>query len=96
MHFSPKASQASKDALGSPRAFTIYLFAFDAFLTFKKLVPDKSIEISRIYIRISGRMVSRQGRFSEKGTQIVQLVNFAAFFRLHNSNKVNCEIIDGH
>jgi len=42
--------------------FTIYLFAFDAFLAFKKLVWDKSIEFSRIYVEISDGMVSQQAR----------------------------------
>ena len=60
--------------------FTIYLFAFDTFLTFKKLVWDKFIEISRIYVQISDGMVSQQGRFSEKGTRIVQLVTLPLFF----------------
>ena len=39
-----------------------------------------------------------QGRFSEKGTQIVQLVTLPLFFRsfrLHNPKKVNCETTDG-
>jgi len=84
-------------ALRSISKFTIYLFAFDAFLAFKKLVRDKSIEISRIYIQISDGMVSRQGRFSGKGTRTVELVTlplFFAFFRLHNPKKVNCETTD--
>jgi len=77
--------------------FTIYLFAFDAFLAFKKLVWDKCIETSRIYVQISDGMVSRQGRFSGKGTRTVELVTlllFFAFFRLHNPKKVNCETTD--
>ena len=40
---------------------------------------------------------SLQGRFSEKGTWIVELVTlllFFAFFRLHNPKKVNCETTD--
>jgi len=42
-------------------------------------------------------MVSRQGRFSGKGTRTVELVTlplFFAFFRLHNPKKVNCETTD--
>ena len=53
--------------------FTIYLFAFDAFLAFKKLVRDKSIEISRIYIQISDGIVSRQVAFLEKGRGLLNL-----------------------
>jgi len=44
-------------------------------------------------------MVSRQGRFSEKETRIVELVTlslFFAFFRLHNPKKVNRETTDDY
>lgn len=77
--------------------FTIYLFAFNAFFTSQKLVRDKSIEISRIYIQISDGIVSQQGRFFEKGTRIVQLVTLPVFFTficLHNPKKVKCETTD--
>ncbi|KDR67189.1 hypothetical protein GALMADRAFT_1130874 [Galerina marginata CBS 339.88] len=84
--------------------FTIYLCAFFPFWAFRK--PKKSQkgekvgEINRIFSKLLiGLLVARvhQGRFSGKGTRIVQLVAFAlffAFFRLPKRKKVNCETTD--